>query len=338
MKVFLCEYICSGGFAALPTEQVAESLRCEGAAMMTALAFDLSEVAEVVVAVDPRLRPDLPSCQQQEVQGGRSVWSQWARAAQGCDAAIVIAPEVDGILAKAVGMLRAAGVNVIAASGDFLRVASDKRLTARALGGGGVPHPTTLLPNVPGTRKKLQQAEAFIVKPRDGAGTQEIQVYDDFEIAVQMADEDDLIQAYVRGTPASVAVIVSGNQLSVLPAVSQEICGENRSYLGGSGPLDDGQQRRAAALAQRALAAMPPSARGFIGLDLVLDEIGNHDVVIEINPRLTTSYVGLRHIVAGNLAARVLGLQHGPIQCQAEPQQIRWSRDGHVWSLDHQIA
>ena len=44
--------------------------------------------------------------------------------------------------------------------------------------------------------------------------------------------------------------------------------------------------------------------RGWIGIDMVLGsaENGASDFVIEINPRLTTSYIGLRRICKQNLA------------------------------------
>ena len=59
---------------------------------------------------------------------------------------------------------------------------------------------------------------------------------------------------------------------------------------------------RARQLARTALAALP-ATRGFVGLDLILgpDPNGCDDVVIEVNPRLTTSYVGLRRQAVENL-------------------------------------
>ena len=47
---------------------------------------------------------------------------------------------------------------------------------------------------------------------------------------------------------------------------------------------------------------------GFVGVDLILgaDAEGREDLAIEINPRLTTSYVGLRALLHGNLAGLML--------------------------------
>ena len=55
------------------------------------------------------------------------------------------------------------------------------------------------------------------------------------------------------------------------------------------------------------MAAMPP-ATGYVGIDLVLgrDPHGDEDAEIEINPRLTTSYLGVRAAVNNNLAEAII--------------------------------
>ena len=79
-------------------------------------------------------------------------------------------------------------------------------------------------------------------------------------------------------------------------------------------------------LASRALEPDPGLA-GFVGVDLILDDRedgANDDRVVEINPRLTTSYVGLRALSRDNLAACALRLASG-----AELPPLVW-QDGVV--------
>lgn len=77
-------------------------------------------------------------------------------------------------------------------------------------------------------------------------------------------------------------------------------------------PLSAELNERARRLAEACLTALP-SAVGYVGFDLVLGEnpAGTQDVVIEVNPRLTTSYVGLRALCQGNLAAAWLEAAEG---------------------------
>jgi predicted ATP-grasp superfamily ATP-dependent carboligase len=61
-----------------------------------------------------------------------------------------------------------------------------------------------------------------------------------------------------------------------------------------------------------AVECLPPTV-GYVGIDLVLGPAadGSEDVVIEVNPRLTTSYVGLRRLLRNNLAEVMLHVVAG---------------------------
>jgi predicted ATP-grasp superfamily ATP-dependent carboligase len=74
---------------------------------------------------------------------------------------------------------------------------------------------------------------------------------------------------------------------------------------------------------------------GYIGVDLVLgdDEQGRQDTVIEINPRLTTSYVGLRAAASTNLAAGMIAIAEGrDWQPTWNQKPITFSADGTIRS------
>jgi predicted ATP-grasp superfamily ATP-dependent carboligase len=124
--------------------------------------------------------------------------------------------------------------------------------------------------------------------------------------------------------------------LAPLPPCWQLLSSDGRfSYRGGSVILEPPLARRAASLALQALAAMPP-AHGYVGVDLVLGEAadGKDDVVIEINPRLTTSYVGLRRAVHENLAQAILEVaQGGAVELTPRETRVEFSADGSVWTV-----
>jgi predicted ATP-grasp superfamily ATP-dependent carboligase len=89
---------------------------------------------------------------------------------------------------------------------------------------------------------------------------------------------------------------------------------------------------RATRLARQALAALPP-AHGYVGVDLVLGAAsdGAGDAVIEVNPRLTTSYVGLRAAVRQNLARAMLQAVTGGDLDITKADGVEFSADGAVW-------
>jgi predicted ATP-grasp superfamily ATP-dependent carboligase len=66
-----------------------------------------------------------------------------------------------------------------------------------------------------------------------------------------------------------------------------------------------------------------PGLRGYVGVDLIVpDDNPDRPIVVEINPRLTTSYIGYRRLTDDNLAARML-------DADASPPPIAW-REGFV--------
>jgi len=305
--------------------------------MLRAIVSDLAEVAEVKITLDPRLEINTDACSSDTIDPAAPLWPQWVAAAADCDSALIVAPESDGLLAQGVAMLRAGGIDVIAGSGDFLRVASDKVLTAKVLTAAGVAHPPYI---TLGDRRGLNQLQdhcQFVVKPKDGCGTQEIKRFDSLEDARAALEDDDIMQAWMPGRPVSIAAVASQTQQVFLPAVSQTLNDSDCQYAGGQGPLDEEDQRRATLLASRAITALPPTVRGFVGLDLLLGQRPSEDCVIEINPRLTTSYVGLRKMIDGNLAARLFDLETGPVACCTAVNSVRWTPDGQVW-VDNRVA
>jgi predicted ATP-grasp superfamily ATP-dependent carboligase len=69
-----------------------------------------------------------------------------------------------------------------------------------------------------------------------------------------------------------------------------------------------------------------PDPLGFFGVDLLLGEAAEDDLVVEINPRLTMSYLGLRQLTHENLAQHALDIADG-----GEIREIEWSREEVRW-------
>jgi predicted ATP-grasp superfamily ATP-dependent carboligase len=135
-----------------------------------------------------------------------------------------------------------------------------------------------------------------------------------------------VVQPCVPGFPASVAFLLGPWARLVLPPAAQLLSSDGHfHYRGGTVPLLPDPGARAEHLARRAVETVP-GLRGYVGVDLVLGPAvdGSADRVIEINPRPTTSYVGLRALAEGNLAEVLLRMATGD-----EARPLRW-RPGSV--------
>lgn len=250
-------------------------------------------------------------------------------AASQADYSLVIAPECDDILRSRCAWIEEAGGHSLGSSLDAIVLTGDKRAFAQHLVKSGVP--------------SVAESEQFplVCKPRYGAGSQATFLVRDAEElnrCVDQAREEGwqgklIRQAYVPGQAASVALFLGPKQqLTLLPA-AQILSQDGRfHYLGGILPLSPRLWHRAQSLALRAATSVS-GLRGYVGVDLVLGDAGDgsEDVVIEINPRWTTSYVGLRALAEENLAEALLNTVRG--QSVREPrwrdQEIHFHANGH---------
>jgi predicted ATP-grasp superfamily ATP-dependent carboligase len=119
-----------------------------------------------------------------------------------------------------------------------------------------------------------------------------------------------------------------------LPLARQRIGGRRAlRYLGGEVPWRHARGLQAARLARRAIAALAAASgdlRGFVGVDLVLGARGAQ--VIEINPRLTSSYLGLRDVITPSPARLMLSTADG-----ARPPHRHRAAPGPVVCRGHAV-
>ncbi len=187
----------------------------------------------------------------------------------------------------------------------------------------GQDNPLTSNPSPPGGGGGKDSPSSFVtypcvLKPRHGAGSQATFLVRDqaeLEAALNQAGaegvaDEFVLQPFVPGRPASVAFLLGPGGRRVLPAAWQFLSGDGRfHYLGGELPLPPDLNERAQRLAAQCMEPVS-GLRGYVGVDLILGDAadGSGDRAIEINPRLTTSYAGLRALARFNLAAAWLGL------------------------------
>lgn len=304
MNIFVFEMITGGGLVADP---LPPGLAREGDGMLRALLADLSRVSGVRVATsrDPRL-PPLDDVGAITPAPGEDAFALYARGIATADAAWPIAPETDGALERLARDTLASGKVLLGSRPDAVRVAASKRATTRALEHAGVPAvptfgPSDRLPPLPGR---------WVVKPDDGAGCDGVLLVPDWCAASDRLAGDPgclVAQPWIEGEALSLSLVCCEGRATLLSCNRQHVRLEDghpalESITVNAVPDRSG---RLADLGRRIAAAIP-GLWGYVGVDLVLSERG--PVVLEVNPRLTTSYCGLRSALGINAAALVLDL------------------------------
>lgn len=313
-RIFIYEFITGGGRLAsknLPED----ALLCEATAMVAALAADFSALKNMDVCIlrDKRLGSiEIPNCRVIEVANSSQETRMFTELAAESDWTVVIAPEFEQLLYQRCQQVIAAGGRLLGPEPGLVRLASDKHVTAERLSDAGIatPYGTALNSN---QRLPKEFPYPAVLKPSDGAGSLGLRRIESYD-AVPLAETSPVrLEQYCPGIPASISILGGAAGRMLLPPCRQRLSNNGRfEYLGGSLPLPAGLEERSRRLAEHVLEALPAFV-GYLGIDLVLgtDATGDQDFVIEINPRLTTSYIGLRAAAKGNISSAMLELAQG---------------------------
>lgn len=267
--------------------------------MLEALAADAARDVglDVTVLVDAEQRVDLPSTVHvATVRSGEELDALVAAATQ-ADCSLLVAPETDGILADRVARVREAGGCPIAPGATFLTIAADKQATIDALAAAGVPVPAGRALDAGAPLPAAFHLPA-VRKARAGAGCDGLEVIRTRPSPVAALATAARLEALVPGTPVGVSCLCGGGDLEILPPLRQRFSdGDTPRALGHEPLAGEGLAARAERLARRAVAAIERAAvgelaRGWVGIDMILGSRhdGRDDRVLEVNPRVTTSF------------------------------------------------
>jgi predicted ATP-grasp superfamily ATP-dependent carboligase len=309
-KIFVHEFISGGGW---PEDELPPGLVGEGYAILWALLSDFQAwgAARTITTLDTRLWPrrdklpasEIVALRPAEYEAGfQSILSQ-------CDAALIVAPETGGVLARLSAKAQKAGTHLLGCSPKAIALAGDKAACDRIFRKAGLPTPLTRIvrPSV-ASQAAAELGYSLVVKPLDGVGCEGLSLVNSLEQlqpAVEAARKTSqrkeiLLQSFMSGNHASISLLASSKGLLPLSLNGQRIeAGRPFRYLGGVIPYSHPAAQQALELAQAA-ARLMPGLRGYFGVDLVLGP--ESGTIIEINPRITSSYIGLRRVLKANLA------------------------------------
>lgn len=315
MQVFVYEHFTGGGACKLPIGMTASSLLTEAVAMICAVTADFAALTgvRVVTTRDNHLPPFHPQpCDVVEVENASAALDAFSDLSKQSDWTLLIAPETHGILLGLAQRVESIGGQLLSPRSNCIEVAASKQATADVLKHAKVPvaDGTMLAANCLSSRFRFP----VVIKPDDGCGSQGVRlIQDSADLHKIDAASPQRIEEYILGLPASVSVLCGPAGNHAVPACEQRLSTDGQfRYLGGRLPLPGELDQRARRLALCATAVLPATI-GYLGVDLVLGNAddGSGDRIIEINPRLTTSYVGLRIASRTNLATAMLAVAEG---------------------------
>jgi predicted ATP-grasp superfamily ATP-dependent carboligase len=305
VKIAVFEYITGGGFC---DAELPPSLAREGDAMLQALIRDLTLVEHMDLLVPRDLRllplPPIANLQTLPVKPETGCDPTWQLALKTCDTVWPIAPETGGILERLCRDAAIAGKPILNSNAETVRLSASKMATLSVL----TEHGIAVVPTFPGYQQPGDLPYPRVIKPDDGVGCEGLTV-----IPLQerwnagTLPPGWLVQPLLEGDSLSLSALFAQGRSRLLTC--------NRQHMASSAeglsleacevnaiPDHDGRWQ---ALSDRVAQAIP-GLWGYAGIDLILTD--NGPKVLEINPRLTTSYAGIREATGENPAAMVVDL------------------------------
>ncbi|QDT35225.1 ATP-grasp domain-containing protein [Thalassoglobus polymorphus] len=308
MRLFLYEDLCGGGcdeFLEFP------SLKREGLAMLNALIHDFSLMPSTLFGTNLQLIThwdvrhgtapfqDIHNLQVVNVREEQAD-EAFAETLKHCDAALVVAPETGMRLQQLCELVERSNCRSLNSSSAAIHLCGEKLLFAQHLEQAKI----TTIPTSTDL-EELPMSSHYVRKPRDGAGSSGVQLFSEQEARAASIRpvENTIWQPFISGQPCSMGCFHNAGtgDLLCLPIAKQHLSEDGQfQYQGGEIPLVTAK-RSAATQVVQSLVDSVTGLNGYFGVDMILTSAGEV-VIVEVNPRLTTSYVGYRKMTKTNLA------------------------------------
>ncbi len=297
--------------------------------MLNAVVTDFKALGEeIVTTLDARLKPV-----QQYLNADNLIEIQqnsfddiFETLINDVDAVLLIAPESENTLFNLARQVEKAGKRLIGPSSDAIRIATNKAETHRKALDAHVLVPSAIRVGFSEKQEiidKICQQIGYpvVFKPIDGVGGSGICIVANqknigagLETVQKETTLDTFqIQKYINGLDVSVSAIVSQREVRPISLNAQLVRlappGQQSEYQGGYLPISHTLREEAFQNSQKILEHIE-GFQGYVGIDFVFSYA---PFLIEINPRITTSYIGLREVLSPNPARLILDALQGEI-------------------------
>ena len=231
-----------------------------------------------------------------------------------CDYFLIIAPETNNLLYQITKIMESKNLNNLGCSSECIKKAANKWLLYNNFKNTSINLAESYL--IGGNDLDLDR-DFFpaVIKAKYSAGS-ELEILKSKKEFKNLNIEDykgQIIQKIINGVPGSLSIAANSNKLLILSFNKQLINLDNFSYLGSTINYKFPEQYQLEQLAD-SIKKEYANLNGYFGIDFICNEKGVY--LLEINPRITSSYIGLAKI--SNPAKIILDLAKNKKQLDPE--------------------
>jgi predicted ATP-grasp superfamily ATP-dependent carboligase len=321
LNLLILEYISGGGYFG---QKLSSSILSEAYGMLRCLISDCKAAGHnVTTLMDSRLiafNAPIEADSIVPVNSQDEVYEKLKEISGLVDGVYVIAPESGQVLENLLKTVEASGGKSLNCESGSVKLVSNKMQAYQTFEKCGLKVPETVLVN---TDEKVANIRdlvkdlgyPLVVKPLDGVscgGLSIVKNEKEMASAVKKVVQESIgkqfvVQKLVNGKAASACVFSTGERAMAVSLNKQHVIlsspnGES-TYRGGLVPFNHSKQRGALEAAEKAVEAVK-GLKGYVGVDMILTD--EEPVVIEVNPRLTASYIGLGRVINVNTAEAII--------------------------------
>lgn len=262
------------------------------------------------------------------------------------DACLPIAPEDNNLLHDITLLIEEKGVEVLGSNSEAVKIATNKYETYNTLKTHFpvIETEKIFFDDLKVDNKKydsfFEDGSLKVVKPADGVSCSGISVVSSLEEFIDAYNRIKkltnmpyfLCQDYVEGVSASVSLLANGGSAVPISLNFQDVNIHSGviNYNGGSVPLEHELSEMAKETASNAVASIK-GLKGYVGVDLLLDENLEEVHIVEINSRLTTPYVAIRKLVNFNIGEAIIDSISGTLPSEVELEgRAEFTKEGNT--------
>lgn len=211
-----------------------------------------------------------------------------------CDCGLVISP--DEFLYEYTKIVEDSTTNLGCPS-ESVRLCADKTRCSAKLSEGGV-----LVPRIfESCQNDFSKSEKYVIKPRFGCASEDIIITSEF-----MEKDGFITTEFLEGDHLSVSLVVGSHVLPI--TINKQIVdfSDGITYLGGVVPYETEFKEDILSAAIRSVQIL--GCKGYVGVDIVFKD-GAY--VVDVNPRATTSIVGVGRVIREEIGDLILRARFG---------------------------
>lgn len=329
--IFIFEFISSGGLNKVP---IPISLFCEGFGMLRSITSDFKALGyEIHTMLDSRvffLSEFLQADNIRKVDNFDNYITIFKNLVNNCKYAFIIAPETSKILYNLTKIVKNYDRIILSTNLRGIKYGTSKISTYKIFKKKNILTPKTYL--IPLKNKSLNKdfilhtfkelESPIVIKPKDGVGAESIHYFENesqilnFLMSRNARIENRrkfILQEFIEGRDLSISLIGTPHTDPIILSVNFQyidIKSIKSEYIGGYAPLENCKDiiQKLKVITKRLNSL---KIEGYYGIDFI--EKQNSLNFIEINPRLTTSYIGLRNILNFNCAELIFNSKNNTI-------------------------